>query len=139
MMLRQPTHGASGRSLGTPTVVELSGELDYVSAAPTNRRLDPVTAGMRPHLVLDLDRVDFLDCGGIAVLCRARRRIREHGGRLALVVTNPHFRWILRTVGLGDSFDILDGAPQTTERQREPVVSGAGRPPAAPSLPQRDL
>ncbi|WP_432145710.1 STAS domain-containing protein [Streptomyces sp. bgisy084] len=111
--------------MGAPIVVKLFGELDYPSAARTNRRLDPVTAGDRPHMVLDLSRVDFLDCGGIGVLCRARRRARAHGGRLSLVITDPRFLRTLDAVGLTGSFDIL-GAPPDTARPGDDGPCGTG-------------
>lgn len=114
----QATPPRRGRPMDAPIVVQLVGELDFPSAARTNSRLDPVTAGNHPHMVLDLRQVDFLDCGGIGVLCRARRRTRAHGGKLSLVITDPRFLRILDAVGLTGSFDIL-GAPPDTARQAE--------------------
>ncbi|MFD5393900.1 STAS domain-containing protein [Streptomyces sp. NPDC127097] len=125
--MRQSTTPRREPPVGAPIVVTLFGELDYPSAARTNRRLDPVTAGDRPHMVLDLSRVDFLDCGGIGVLCRARRRARAHGGRLSLVITDPRFLRTLDAVGLTGSFDIL-GAPPDTARPADdgPCTGGGG-------------
>ncbi|MEU8782353.1 STAS domain-containing protein [Streptomyces sp. NPDC048637] len=124
-MRRQSTTPRRGRPLGAPTVVKLFGELDFPNAARTNGRLDPVTAGDHPHMVLDLTQVDFLDCGGIGVLCRARRRTRAHGGRLSLVITDPRFLRLLDTVGLTGSFDIL-GAPPDTARPADDGPCTAG-------------
>ncbi|MFE1172939.1 STAS domain-containing protein [Streptomyces sp. NPDC058773] len=122
--------------MGAPIVVKLFGELDYPSAARTNGRLDPVTAGDRPHMILDLTRVDFLDCGGIGVLCRARRRTRAHGGRLSLVITDPRFLRILDAVGLRGCFDIL-GAPPDTARPADdgPCTPGCDGPVTAAAVP----
>ncbi|MGW8555807.1 STAS domain-containing protein [Streptomyces tubercidicus] len=123
-------------SLRAPIVVTLVGELDYPSAARTNRHLDPVTAGDRPHTVLDLTRVDFLDCGGIGVLCRARRRTRAHGGRLSLVITDPRFLRILDAVGLTGSFDIIGAAPDTARPADDgPCVTGCDGPVSAAAAP----
>ncbi|MFJ9419192.1 STAS domain-containing protein [Streptomyces sp. NPDC101227] len=113
-MPRQPVDGAGRRRTGSPVLVQLRGELDFLSAAPTIKYLDPLTAGPSPDLVLDLGRLSFLDCSGIGVLCHARRRVREAGGRLSLVITDPRFLRILGTVGLGDSFDIRDRVPEPT-------------------------
>ncbi|WP_189306584.1 STAS domain-containing protein [Streptomyces albospinus] len=107
---------------GTARVVRLRGALDYVSAPGTVARLDALTSGPRPDLVLDLARLDFLDCCGVGVLCRARRRVLERGGRLSLVITDPHQLWILRTVGLGASFDVLDTVPD------DGPIRGGGAP-----------
>lgn len=131
-MRRQTTTPRREPSLRVPIVVTLVGELDYPSAARANRELDPVTAGDRPHMVLDLTRVDFLDCGGIGVLCRARRRTRAHGGRLSLVITDPRFLRILDAVGLTGSFDILSAAPDTARPADDgPCVTGCDGPVSA--------
>ncbi|MFI9052146.1 STAS domain-containing protein [Streptomyces sp. NPDC053427] len=111
-MLWQPVDGTGRRRTSAPVLVQLRGELDFLSAAPTTRYLDPLTTGPHPDLVLDLARLSFLDCSGIGVLCRARRRVRERGGRLSLVITDPRFLRILGTVGLGDSFDVRDRVPE---------------------------
>ncbi|MCF3144017.1 STAS domain-containing protein [Streptomyces platensis] len=125
--MRQSTAPRREHPMGAPIVVKLFGELDYPSAARTNRRLDPVTAGNRPHTILDLTRVDFLDCGGIGVLCRARRRARAHGGRLSLVITDPRFLRTLDAVGLTGSFDILGALPDTARPVDDgPWTTGGG-------------
>lgn len=128
-MLTDPMNGLRGRRRGTPTVVGLHGDLDWPGAASANARLDALTAGSGADLVLDLSRVRFLDCAGVGVLCRARRRVRERGGRLTLVITEPHFGWILRTLGLGEYFEVLDAPPEGT-RQAEPRTVAS--PPAEP-------
>ncbi|MEW9517945.1 STAS domain-containing protein [Streptomyces tubercidicus] len=135
-MRRQSTTPRREPSLRAPIVITLVGELDYPSAARANRDLDPVTAGDRPHMVLDLTRVDFLDCGGIGVLCRARRRARAHGGRLSLVITDPRFLRILDAVGLTGSFDILSATPDTARpADGGPCVTGCDGPVSAAAAP----
>ncbi|MFH8570100.1 STAS domain-containing protein [Streptomyces sp. NPDC017993] len=102
-------------------VVRLQGELDMLSAASTAEHLDALTSEPSPDLVVDLARLTFLDCSGIGVLCRARRRARERGGRLALVITDPRFVRTLRAVGLGDSFEVLDAVPPAARRAADSV------------------
>ncbi|MEU8912599.1 STAS domain-containing protein [Streptomyces nigrescens] len=133
----QSTTPRRGRPMGAPIVVQLFGELDFPSAARTNSRLDPVTAGNRPHTVLDLRQVDFLDCGGIGVLCRARRRTRAHGGRLSLVITDRRFLRILDAVGLTGTFDILDAPPDTARLSDDgPCTTGCDGSVTAAAAPR---
>ncbi|WP_373463417.1 STAS domain-containing protein [Streptomyces sp. B4I13] len=68
-------------------VVELRGELDISTAPPLAARLDALTAGPHPDLVLDLHSTAFIDCAGLGVLCRARNRVPARHGRLRLVTT----------------------------------------------------
>ena len=46
--------GHTERRVGATTVVELRGELDLLAAAPLSARLDELTTGPHPDLVLDL-------------------------------------------------------------------------------------
>ncbi|TJZ58966.1 STAS domain-containing protein [Streptomyces piniterrae] len=110
-MLRERTGEARGRPADGPVVVRLEGELDLPSAPATKRYLDSLTSGPRPDLVVDLTGVSFFDCCGIGILCRARRRALDRGGRLSLVVTDPRQLRILRKVGLEGAFEVLDTAP----------------------------
>ncbi|WP_329282190.1 STAS domain-containing protein [Streptomyces sp. NBC_01451] len=101
------------RVVGGTTVVGLHGEIDLFAAPPLTARLDELTAGPRPDLVLDLRGVSFIDCSGLGVLCRARNRVLARDGRLRLVTRSAGFLRILRHTGLRDAFEVhsrLSGA-----------------------------
>ncbi|RSN18295.1 anti-sigma factor antagonist [Streptomyces sp. WAC 01325] len=95
------------------TVVELCGEIDLLAAPALTARLDALTAGIRPDLVLDLRAVSFIDCTGLGVLCRTRNRVLTRQGRLRLVSQNPCFLSILRITGLTDAFEVDPDLPTT--------------------------
>ena len=59
-----------------------------------------------PDLVVDLRDVSFIDCSGLRVLCRARRRVEARHGRLRLLSDDPSFLRILRRTGLGGAFEV---------------------------------
>ncbi|MFF4804400.1 STAS domain-containing protein [Streptomyces sp. NPDC001351] len=95
------------RVIGGTTVVELHGEIDMLTATPLSARLDTLTAGPRPHLVLDLRPVTFIDGSGLRLLCRARNRVLARQGRLRLVADRGRLLRILRPALLADVFEIL--------------------------------
>ncbi|MCH0562271.1 MULTISPECIES: STAS domain-containing protein [unclassified Streptomyces] len=103
----------SERSATGTTVVAPHGDLDLLSAPPLSARLDTLTAGPRPDVVLDLRAVSFIDCSGLGVLCRARNRALARQGRLRLVADSAHFLRIVRHVGLDGVFDIMPRLPET--------------------------
>ncbi|WP_369268755.1 STAS domain-containing protein [Streptomyces sp. R11] len=88
------------------TVVELRGEIDLVTAIPLAARLDALSSGPHPDLVLDLRPVAFIDCAGLGVLCRTRNRVLARHGRLRLITGSRRFLRILRAAGLGEVFEV---------------------------------
>ncbi|WP_063786012.1 STAS domain-containing protein [Streptomyces sp. MMG1533] len=99
------------RADGRFTVVEVTGEIDLASAGFLVAYLDAATAGPEPDVLVDLRRVDFFDCSGLRVLCRAETRTRQRGGRLRLVSDRPHIHQLLRATGLLGRFPPLPGIP----------------------------
>ncbi|MGR3867491.1 STAS domain-containing protein [Streptomyces graminifolii] len=99
------------RVIAGTTVVALSGEIDLFTAQALSARLDILTAGPHPDLVLDLRAVSFVDCAGLSVLCRARNRTAAGGGRLRFVTRNTRFLRILRYARLSGVFEIHAGLP----------------------------
>lgn len=102
----RPAPSHTERVIGGTTVVEMHGEIDILTATPLSARLDTLTAGPRPHLVLDLRSVTFIDGSGLRLLCRARNRVLARQGRLRLVADSGRLLRILRPALLADAFDI---------------------------------
>ncbi|MCK8437599.1 STAS domain-containing protein [Streptomyces sp. D2-8] len=89
----------------------LHGELDLLAAPALRDRLDMLTAGPCPDLVLDLRPVSFIDCAGLGVLCLVRNRVRARHGRLRLVTGSASLRRVLRHTGMAGVFEVLPGMP----------------------------
>ncbi|MFJ2238074.1 STAS domain-containing protein [Streptomyces sp. NPDC087859] len=105
------TPRSTERVIGGTTVVELRGEIDILEAPPLSARLDTLTAGPCPDLLLDLRPVSFIDCSGLRVLCRVRNRVLTRHGRLRLVSDSPRFARILRSTFLTNLFEIHSDLP----------------------------
>ncbi|MEU2794163.1 STAS domain-containing protein [Streptomyces sp. NPDC007100] len=100
--------------VGATTVVELSGEVDILAATALAARLDEITGTRCPDLVLDVRSVTFIDCCGLSLLCRTRRRTEVKAGRLRLagVAESRSVLRLLRLTGLLPFFDLcLDPGP----------------------------
>jgi anti-anti-sigma factor len=102
---------ARTRPSGPFTVVEALGEIDIASAGLLEEHLDASTAGPEPDVLVDLRLVDFFDCSGLRVLCRAEARATQRGGRLRVVSDAPRIRRLLRASGLLGRFPPLPGIP----------------------------
>ncbi|WP_328865330.1 STAS domain-containing protein [Streptomyces sp. NBC_00304] len=86
------------------TVVALRDEIDIATAALIAPALDGATSAGSPHVVVDLTEVSFLDCSGLTLLCRARRRALDRDGRFWLVCDCPRILRLLRAGRLHDLF-----------------------------------
>ncbi|WP_369251492.1 STAS domain-containing protein [Streptomyces sp. R41] len=108
-----PPANAYARSFrrGSFTVVEVCGEMDIATADFLAEHLVAATTGPGPDVLVDLRRVDFFDCSGLRVLCRADTRARERGGRLRIVCDHPRIHRLLHASGLLDRFPPLPEPP----------------------------
>ena len=102
---------ARTRTRGTFTVVEVLGEIDIATADLLAEHLDVATAAQRPDVLVDLRLVEFFDCSGLRVLCRAEARAAGQGGRLRVVCDVPRILRLLRAAGLLGRFPPLPGMP----------------------------
>jgi anti-sigma B factor antagonist len=93
---------------GQVTVVTVAGEID-IFTAPRLRDvlIEQIEAG-HVHLVVDVEKVTFLDSTAVAVLIGAWRRVRDHGGRLALVGAPGPIRKIFHVTCLTRDFALCD-------------------------------
>ncbi|WP_431985142.1 STAS domain-containing protein [Streptomyces qinglanensis] len=108
----ESAHCHTKRVDGGVTVLEVGGELDISTAPLLASRLDALTAGPRPDLVLDLRPVSFMDCSGLSLLCRAKNRTAARHGRLRLVCDSNRFLRILEHARLAGTFEIHTRLPE---------------------------
>ena len=87
-------------------VVDVEGEID-ISTAPRLRELliDLVSKG-NYQIVVNLEKVGFLDSTGLGVLVGGLKRVRAHDGSLDLVCTQERILKIFKITGLTKVFGI---------------------------------
>lgn len=110
-------------------VAHLVGEIDIYTSRELREAVAAVQArAERPHLVVLLAQLTFMDSSGLGTLVGAYKRTREAGGFLALVGTDERLLRILRVTGLGKlmpSFDSLGAALAWLDSERH--ASAASR------------
>ena len=99
-------------SKGGIEVVDVDGEID-IYTAPRLRELliDLVSKGSR-QIVVNLEKVGFLDSTGLGVLVGALNRVRAFDGSLDLVCTRGRILEILKITGLTKVFGIYETVDQ---------------------------
>ncbi len=95
--IHEPTAGV--------VVAALAGEVDLTNARQLEERLEGA-AGMESRLVLDINRVVFIDSAALHVLFKLARR-REGSGFVLVMEPNAAVSRTLDIVGLGDAVRIV--------------------------------
>ena len=92
----------SAKHQGNQLELALTGELDHHGAKGLLACLEQEIQRSLPMvLVLDFSGVTFMDSSGIAVVMRARQRMRELGGSVALHHVAPQPRKVFEAAGIG--------------------------------------
>ncbi len=87
-------------------VVDVEGEIDIYTAPRLRDLLSDLASKNNYQLVVNLDKVEFLDSTGLGVLVGGLKRVRAHDGSLDLVCTQERILKIFRLTGLTKVFGI---------------------------------
>ena len=91
---------------GARVELVLAGELDLVSAAKLEGELMAVEGDNAGELVIDLERVEFIDSTGLRVLLSATRRSDASGHKLRVRHVRGQVRRLFEIAGVLDLFSV---------------------------------
>lgn len=86
--------------------VSVAGRFDAHETAGFRAAVEPLLAGYRPQLRLDLGSVLFIDSSALAELLRTQKRAREADGELVLTGLSDPVRVILELTALLPVFSV---------------------------------
>ncbi|MFH8405694.1 STAS domain-containing protein [Streptomyces sp. NPDC018019] len=95
-------------TVGDQFVLALQGELDLAMALSLQPAIGEALPPKPGTVVVNLCQVTFMDCSGLALLCRLRERVTDRGGRLVLLSPRPVVRRLLRLAPLDERFAVID-------------------------------
>jgi anti-sigma B factor antagonist len=84
------------------TVLAVTGEVDVATAPQLRQEAVRVAAAGEIQLVIDLSGVDFLDSTGLGVIVGVLKRVRTHGGDLAIAGAEDHVRKVFEITRISD-------------------------------------
>lgn len=93
----------------------LEGEVDVYTAPRLKEELVSLISAGCTHLIVDLEKVAFIDSSGLGVLVSALRRAREKDGAVRIVCTRESILKIFRITGLDKVFPIFSDASEAAE------------------------
>lgn len=91
--------------------VQIEGELDLAVAGQLDEVLTAAAEQCKQVLV-GLERCDFIDSSGIAVILRAHHRMQEEGNRLVVYAPTDQVLRVLSMTGLTSNGLVFDSADE---------------------------
>ena len=93
-------------------VIDVAGTIDIYTAPRLRELLIDLVSTNSYQLIINLDKVEFLDSTGLGVLVGGLKRVRAHDGSLDLVCTQERILKIFRITGLTKVFGIHETVDQ---------------------------
>jgi len=88
------------------TIIEVGGEIDVYTAPRLRDRITELVGDGNYDLVIDMEKVDFLDSTGLGVLVGGLKKVRAHNGSMRLICNQERLLKIFRITGLAKVFAI---------------------------------
>jgi anti-sigma B factor antagonist len=107
-------------------VVDVEGEIDIYTAPPLRELLMDLVGKNNYQLVVNLDKVGFLDSTALGVLVGGLKRVRAHDGSLDLVCTQERILQIFRITRLTKVFGIYPTVDQAIAAKKGRRSSRSG-------------
>ena len=102
----------TSRTEGDYEIIEVGGEIDVYTAPKLREAIVAAVDAGHTQLIIDVQKVDFLDSTGLGVLVGALKRVRADGGSLDIVCTQERILKIFEITGLDKVFGLhtsIDG------------------------------
>ncbi|MDO8589142.1 MAG: STAS domain-containing protein [Armatimonadota bacterium] len=85
-------------------ILDVIGEIDVYTAPQFKESVNNVIASGQRHLIINMERVTYMDSSGFGTLLSATKRLRPDGGTVNLVKCNSPITRMLRITKLDTIF-----------------------------------
>lgn len=96
----------TSRAEGEFEIIEVGGEIDVYTAPKLREAIVAAVDAGHTNLIIDVQKVEFLDSTGLGVLVGALKRVRADGGSLDIVCTQERILKIFEITGLDKVFGL---------------------------------
>jgi len=96
----------TSRAEGEFEIIEVGGEVDVYTAPKLREAIVAAVDAGHTRLLIDVQKVEFLDSTGLGVLVGALKRVRADGGSLDIVCTQERILKIFEITGLDKVFGL---------------------------------
>jgi anti-sigma B factor antagonist len=96
------------REVGDIVIFDINGEIDLYNAPEIKEKIKDELNKNKVNVVINLDRVSYIDSSGIGVLISSLSNLKKIGGALKLINVYASVRKVFELTKLTSFFDIYD-------------------------------
>ena len=96
------------REIDGKTIVAVGGEIDVYTAPKLRDKITELVNAGHHDLLVDMEKVEFLDSTGLGVLVGGLKKVRAQQGSMELICSQDRLLKIFRITGLAKVFTIHD-------------------------------
>ncbi len=106
MLEKTPFRIEVQKTASDTTLLVLTGDLDYDTAAELFALAKDLFPGLARHLELDLSGLNFVDSSGVAALINVYNAAHDHDVSMRIVALTSYLRHLFRVTALDQVFDL---------------------------------
>ncbi len=96
------------KKTGNVSIVALGGRLDAYVSGEVEQKLNALIDADEVHLVVNLERLDYISSSGLRVLLASLKKVRKQEGDIKLAGMRPHIKEVFDIAGFSPLFSVYD-------------------------------
>jgi anti-sigma B factor antagonist len=100
---------------GQYKVLKVAGKVDILTSSEIRAKLSDVAKARISVLIVDLDKVVYMDSSGLATFLEGLKSMKEYGGVLRLVNVPDRIDKVLKLMKLDQVFEVYDSVAEAAE------------------------
>ncbi len=105
----------TAKNLGNIAILEIEGEIDAEYAPQFKKSLAKLSLERQKKIILDLNKVTFVDSTGLGVMISLMRQLKEQEGELRLVGLQEEVRSVFEITRLYKVFEICSSIEEAVK------------------------
>ncbi len=101
--------------LGACSVINVHGDIDVYSSPKVKETINALIEKEAYKIIINLEDIRYIDSTGLGVLIGALKRVKEHGGNITVVCSNPQIKKVFTITGLVKIFGIYSSNEEAAE------------------------
>jgi anti-sigma B factor antagonist len=107
---------------GSVDILRLIGRLDASAANDLEKKINILTEGIAVHLIVSMERLDYISSSGLRVLLAGLKKARKQQGDIRLTNLQPYVKEVFDIAGFTQLFKIFEKESDAVKSYSTPGI-----------------